>query len=135
MPQPVTYANLGLIVIMLHHPAPEGTQFLDYLLVLFGVSIVVSTVSFVGASSVSQVHELIGIVMVIEAAWSLNASDGWKMFEVPFGGCENFHCFSEPRHSQRRSGRRFCGYVPMDSQENVTAGGLTRCYWDLVWQG
>eukprot|EP00435_Cladocopium_sp_Y103_P070289 s99_g35.t1 len=47
---------------------PLGTRFLDYLLVLFGVSIVVSTVSFVGSSSLSQVHELIGIVMVIEVS-------------------------------------------------------------------
>lgn len=45
-----------------------GTQFLDYLQVIFGVSIVVSTVSFVGSSSVSQVHELIGIVMLIEVS-------------------------------------------------------------------
>ena len=76
--QLMTYVNPSTQAsfCILHHLAPEGTQFLDYLQVIFGVSIVVSTVSFVGSSSVSQVHELIGIVMLIEAAWSLTKTAG-----------------------------------------------------------
>lgn len=50
-----------------HRTFKSGSRFLDYLFLIFGISIAVATVAFLGATSAPQVHELKFVVIVIEA--------------------------------------------------------------------
>jgi len=46
----------------------SGSRFLDYLFFIFGISIAVATVAFLGDRAAPQVQELKYVVIVIEAA-------------------------------------------------------------------